>query len=98
MKDNPGKPERRAVKLLAKGTAVGAGAESGGDGDPVVHGGFLRVLSASGDGFNATYGLPADRWRYKGKPEKHKGYKLAGAGPIVAVQVKPGKALKEALG
>ena len=95
LKDDPGKPRKRALVLLAKDPAIGRGAENAdGTGDPVAHGGFLKVVSSTGDGFNTTYDLPADRWRYKGKRGKSKGYKLTGSGPIRAVLVKLGKTLK----
>jgi len=103
LKDKPDKPQARALKLIAKDAGIGAGAENGGTGDPTLYGGFLKVISTSGDGFNTTYDLPAANWRTKGKPGKNKGYKLKKAGPVKTVLVKLGKNLKvvakgEALG
>jgi len=103
LKDNATKPKKRRLKLIAKDEAIGTGAENGSSGDPTLHGGFLKVVSANGDTFNTTYELPAASWRTKGKPGKNKGYKLKKVGPIKTVLVKLGKSLKvvakgEALG
>ncbi len=88
--DRPDRPRKRALTLVAKDRAVGAGVENGTAGDPVLHGGFLGVVSASG-GFDTTYELPAASWRYKGKAGKNKGYVLKNAGPVRKAIVKPGK-------
>jgi cysteine-rich repeat protein len=94
LKDRQEKPQKRALKLVAKDPDVGTGAEQGGPGDPTLHGGFLKVVSRSGDQFVTAHDLPAANWRIKGKPGKNKGYKLKKAGPIRTVLVKPGKTLK----
>ena len=94
LKDNASKPQKRALKLITKDGVIGDGAGEGSAGDPTVHGGFLKVVSANGDTFNTTYDLPAESWRTKGKPGKVKGYKLKKVGPIKTVLVKLGKSLK----
>jgi WD40 repeat protein len=94
LRDDPANPAKRGLTLVAKDRSLATGAENDSAGDPVLHGGFLRVTTASGDGFDTTYDLPANRWRYKGKPGRNKGYKLTGAGPIRTVLVRLGKTVK----
>ena len=76
---------------------LGGGGESGDD--PTIHGGSLRVYAAGGDGFDDTYGLPAEQWRYllkksKGSVGTVAGYKFRKGDPITTILVKPGKQIR----
>jgi hypothetical protein len=91
LKDNPSKPAKRGLMLVAKDAATVAD-------DPTQLGGSLRVFTAAGDAFDTTYLLPASHWKPIGKPSAPKGFKFVdAAGPIKSVIVKPGK-LAKALG
>ncbi|HEV7733503.1 MAG TPA: choice-of-anchor Q domain-containing protein [Candidatus Binatia bacterium] len=88
LKDKAGKPQKRALDVILAAPTLAGG--NGSEDDPVLNGGALRVLSASG-GFDATYQLPASGWKYQGAAGAGKGYKFTGSGAIRSVIVKPGK-------
>ncbi len=81
--------------VASKDKAVGV--PSGGE-TPEGVGATLRIVTAAGDGFDATYPLPAAGWRQQGRAGHVRGHqyrdpKLAN-GPIASVVVKIGKLLK----
>jgi len=64
--------------------------------DPVVHGGGLRVRSLTG-GFDQSFALPKQNWKYLGEPGENKGYRYrsrGSGGAIRTVVVKDGKIAK----
>jgi len=91
-----------SLKLLAKDALV----LGGGEDNPTLAGGSLRVLgTASSEGggvlFDVTYPLPASGWKLTGKaPDKVKGFKYSDgkllSGPISSVVVTSGKLVKVA--
>lgn len=91
--DNAANPAKRKLVVVSKDKAVGVGAET-----PESVGATLRIVTVAGDGFDATYALPATGWRRQGRAGKVRGHqyrdpKLAN-GPIAGVVVKSGKLLK----
>jgi hypothetical protein len=94
LKSRSGRERRRGIGLLSNDPTVTLGDGNGSEDDPVLHGGTLRVVSVSGDGFDDTYDLAADRWRYLKKEGADAGYTLRPTAPIKAVLVQPGKKLK----
>src|SRR5262245_20851236 len=54
--------------------------------DPVRGGGALRVKSLGGDGFDTTYDLPANGWRYIGREGQGKGYRFTGHDPQLRIR------------
>ena len=93
--DNAANPSKRKLLVIAKDKAVSV--PSGADA-PETAGAELRVVTANGDGFDATYALPAAGWRTKGRPGKIKGHQYRDPnlanGPIAVVVVRNGKLLK----
>jgi hypothetical protein len=93
--DNAANPAKRRLLVLSKDKAVAVptGAES-----PESVGAALRVVSTTGDGFDATYALPAAGWRTQGRAGHIRGHQYHDAnlanGPIAAVVVRNGKLLK----
>jgi len=94
LKDHVAKPEKRLLKVVAKGPDISLGAGNDSIDDPVLVGGTLRVISGAAGGFDDTYQLPLGAWTYVGKAGAGKGYKLKGASPVRRVLVKAGKKLK----
>ena len=92
LKDNPGKPTKRKLVVLAKDQSLTLGGGNGSADDPVEHGGSLRVRSAAG-GFDTFYPLDGG-WKYLKKQGANKGYKFKGGSPVKTVLVKPGKLIK----
>jgi hypothetical protein len=85
---------KRGLDLLSADADLTLGGGNGSADDPVLHGGTLRVVTATGDGFDDTYDLPAGRWSYKKKEGQNKGYKLRPTKPFKSVTIQPGKRLK----
>jgi hypothetical protein len=85
---------KRGLDLLSADADVTLGDGNGSADDPVLHGGTLRVVTATGDSFDDTYDLPAARWSYKKKEGQNKGYKLRPTAPFKSVTIQPGKRLK----
>jgi hypothetical protein len=86
--DNPSRPEKRKLVVVASGVDVGTG--PGSADDPVEHGGRLRLFidnQAAGD-------YPLTGWTYRNARRPEKGYRLRGSGPITRVLVVPEKLLK----
>jgi hypothetical protein len=84
----PGKPAKNLLALVAKDASIRLG-------DPRAAGGSLRLFTAAGDHFDATYVLPPARWKPIGRASAPKGYRFRdAAGPIRTVMVKGGKLLK----
>jgi hypothetical protein len=86
--DNPSRPEKRKLVVVASGADVGTG--PGSADDPVEHGGRLRVFvdnKAAGD-----YALTG--WTYRNARRPEKGYRLRGSRPVTRALVVPGKLLK----
>jgi hypothetical protein len=96
--DDPADATRRKLKVLSKDLTANLGAGNGSADDPVVHGGSLRIVSTSGDTFDATYALPAANWIYLGPAGAGIGYKyldkLQANGPIKLAIIKAGKLVK----
>ncbi|MFN8546248.1 MAG: hypothetical protein U0807_18880, partial [Candidatus Binatia bacterium] len=92
LKDKAGKPQKRALNLVAMG-AITLGDGNNSADDPVVSGGgSLRVVSQAG-GFDTTYPLPQANWKYLGKTGQEKGYKCKPSSAIKSVVVRKGKLL-----
>lgn len=99
LRDNPN-PQKRALAVSSRDTAITLGAGPGSADDPTAGGGSLRVRTAAGCGTGTqicdqTYGLPAVGWSVLGKPGKIKGYAYRDPdqvnGPIRSVVVKVGR-------
>ena len=93
LKERPGRPAKRRLRVVSHDAGLVLGARQSDD-DPVRHGGSLRIHSAAGDGFDATYPLDAARWRYLGKSATAPGFRLTNAGPIRSLRLKPRKLLE----
>ena len=64
--------------------------------DPVLHGGAVRVRSATG-GFDRGFALPRQNWEYLGDSGENEGFRYrirGGSGAIRSVVVKDGKVAK----
>jgi hypothetical protein len=94
LRDRPSKPQKRALVLVAKDVTLTLGTGNHDTDDPVLHGGSLRVMSRTGDGFDTTYDLPAARWRYRGRAGANRGYALKRAKPIRMMVVRAGRLVK----
>jgi hypothetical protein len=95
LKWQPDKARKRGIDLIGKDRAISIGDGNGSDDDPVRTGATLRVVSTAGDGFDTTYVLPREGWRYLKKEGANKGYKFKGKGTAVkSVLLKPGKIIK----
>jgi sugar lactone lactonase YvrE len=94
LKSQPGKDTRRGIMVLGKDAAISIGDGNGSDDDPVRTGATLRVASTAGDGFDTTYVLPREGWRYLKKEGANKGYKFTKGATFKSVLVKPGKIIK----
>jgi uncharacterized delta-60 repeat protein len=88
------RPGRRAVTMISHDPSLTLGAGAGSGDDPTLHGASLRIVALGGDGFDDTYDLPMERWRYLGKPTLGRGYRVRPVGPIRSIVVKPGKLLR----
>jgi len=86
LKDRIGKPSKRRLLVLAKGSPLPLGGGSGSADDPTLHGASLRMVASSGS-FDVTYPLD-DGWRLLRKTGQTRGYKRRGRGPIRKVVVK----------
>ncbi len=92
LKWRAGKRKKSGIKLMAKDANVSFTGVVGSDEDPVRTGATLRVVSTEGDGFDTTYVLPRESWRYLKKKGVKKGLKFKGDGkPFTNVLVKSGK-------
>src|SRR5207249_558675 len=81
------------LKLSLLGTITLSDPPSNGTaGDPVLHGGSLRMVSADGVQFADMYPLPASNWRYIGPPGSNLGYRYRDSalafGPVKGVVVR----------
>jgi hypothetical protein len=83
----------QTMRLVSDDPSI-AFAGEGGVGDPVAHGGTLRILSIEGDVFDTTYPLPAAGWRHLKRNGVTVGVAFAGDGPIRAVRLKAGTVLR----
>ena len=91
----------RKVKAMSKDVEIDLGAGNLTADDPVTTAGStLRVVSAAGDTFDATYPLPKPQWAYIGAAGANLGYRyvdpLRVNGPVTAVLVKRGVLVKVA--
>jgi hypothetical protein len=93
LRDRPGKPQKRKLSVVSKDASITLGGGNGSGDDPRTAGATLRVRSTAA-GFDATYALPAARWKRIGKEGRGKGYRYADAhrasGPVTSVVLKPG--------
>jgi len=98
LSERSGRPERRALFFLSKDRMLTIADGNGGAADPTIAGGSLRVSTATGDGFDTSYVLPAEGWTLIGKPGEHKGYRYSDRrrlhGPVTSAVVKTGKQLR----
>ena len=90
---------KRKVKAMSKDVGIDLGAGNLTADDPVTTAGStLRVVSAAGDVFDATYSLPQAQWAYIGAPGGNLGYRYVDPqrmnGPVTAVLVKRGVLVK----
>jgi hypothetical protein len=83
------------MKLSLAGTLV-LNDSNGLSGDPVLHGGSLRVVSGDGVMFDHVYSLPASNWSYVGPAGQNMGYRYRDSalalGPIRGIKVRDGRA------
>ena len=94
LKWRPDVTKKRLLKALSKDGSFSLGGGPGSADDPVEQGGSLRVVSASGDGFDHRYPLPTSNWTYLKKKKPEKGYKFKQGDAIKTVLVKAGKQIK----
>jgi hypothetical protein len=98
LKSSLGDPAGLALAALSKDAGIELGGGNFSADDPVISGGSLRVATMAGDGFDATYQLPAAAWSYVGAAGTNKGYKykdaLLAEGPIKLALVMNGKLVK----
>jgi hypothetical protein len=82
------KPAKKSLLAVGKDTSILIG-------DPRQVGGSLRVFTTAGDAFDATYPLPAARWKPIGKASAPKGWRFKDpGGPIKLAIVKQAKLVK----
>jgi YVTN family beta-propeller protein len=97
LKDKPGDPSKRRMKLLSRDPAVGLGTGNGSGEDPVLSGASLTVSSMAAS-FAGSYALPAGGWQYLGPAGANLGYKYRDPkglnGPVVRAVVKAGRLVK----
>jgi len=89
---------KRGLLVLSRDHSIDLGGGKGSAGDPVVHGGSVRVLSIDGDVFDTTYDLPSAGWRYLEKKGAVVGYVYRGKGAVRHVLLRAGKLLRIAGG
>jgi hypothetical protein len=94
LRDAPGGARLRRLRVVSRDPSIALGRADASLDDPVIHGGTLRAVSSSDDGFDSSYLLPADGWNYIDREGKCRGYRFRSAGPIRTVTVKPGKAIR----
>ena len=87
-------PEKQAATMVSKDSTITLGDGNGSADDPTIHGGSLRIATATGDKFDVSFDLPADGWQLVGKPGAGKGYKFRSSGDVKVVLVKRGKLVK----
>lgn len=92
--DRAGKPQKRRLLAVSHDPTLTLGAGAGTVDDPTAEGGTLRVLSAAGDRFDATYILPPSGWRALSKKDASRGWKFTNGDTIKLVVVRRGKLLK----
>ena len=91
LEDHPVRETKRGLELVAADATITLGRGNGSSDDPVVTGATLRVATAAGDAFDATYAFPAERWKYVKKAGANRGYALRPSKPFRSLVVKPGK-------
>ncbi|HVN75198.1 MAG TPA: hypothetical protein VMT19_02695 [Thermoanaerobaculaceae bacterium] len=99
LKTTPGDATKSTFSLTARTPTVTLGEGHGSADDPTLHGGSMRVASATA-GFDDTYPLPAVGWKLVGKPAAGKGWRytdrVRANGPITAVVVTRGRVVRVA--
>lgn len=86
-------PARRRIVFSSRDGAIAAGAGPGSLDDPTLAGGTLRVAATGGDGFDATYDLPAAGWRPLRPERPQPGWLYEGDGPVRTVRLLAGSRL-----
>ena len=80
---------------LSKDPTITLGGGNGSADDPTQFGGSVRVVTTSGDLFDATYNLEPAGWKTIGAPGQNKGYRFRSkTGPIDEVVVIPGRRIE----
>jgi hypothetical protein len=96
LKDSVVRPQAR--RLLATSHDANIALGGGGSDDPTLLGGTVRVVATAGDGFDATYDLPATGWQVNRKLSGQLAYrytdKTLQAGPIRNVVVRDGRLVR----
>jgi hypothetical protein len=97
LKDYIPNPIRKRAVILCRDPSITIGGGPGSADDPTLSGATVRIVSPSG-GFDNTYVLPADHWRFFGDLSEGKGYLYRDlrheAGPIAYGGLKTAKLLK----
>ncbi|RMD82134.1 MAG: hypothetical protein D6815_09965 [Candidatus Dadabacteria bacterium] len=79
----PGRSDKSKLRVTLRDAAIEIGHGNGSEDDPVLHGATVRLVSASGNGFDRTLALPASGWRYLGKPGENRGYAYKDRGGVI---------------
>jgi len=72
------------MQLVSRDSAIALGRGNLSGDDPVVHGATVRVFTTVGDGFDASYALPAANWQYVGHAGANRGYRYRRRSGLVA--------------
>lgn len=93
-----GAPAKATLAFLSADPSLNLGVGNGTGDDPTVAGGSLRLATATGDGFDAAYDLPARNWSTIGRVGANKGYRyrdgLLRDGPVNLVIIRRGQLAK----
>ncbi len=84
-----------ALEVESRDAGLALGRANGSPDDPVKQGGTVRLVSTTGDFFDATYALPARGWHYVGRKGENRGYRFRRAAAAVrSVVIRSGKLLR----
>ena len=79
------------MRLLSLDDELTLGGGNGSADDPVLHGGTLRVSAEAGDRFDDVYHFGPDRWRYRKREGRNRGYRLLLTAPFREIVLQPGR-------
>jgi cysteine-rich repeat protein len=86
------------MQLVSRDPAIALGRGNLSGDDPVLHGATVRVFTTAGDGFDASYVLPAANWQYLGHAGANRGYRYRRrSGLIATASVTVGQLVKVTL-